>query len=85
MASADGETLAGPGNLIELRVSVPAESIAAVRLVAADLAARADFGLDTIDDVRMAVDEVCNQLACRADRTQGMRIVFHLDGHGGSH
>ncbi|MGH3788909.1 MAG: ATP-binding protein [Pseudonocardiaceae bacterium] len=33
-----------------------------IRAVAADLAARADFALDSIDDLRMAVDDACVML-----------------------
>jgi hypothetical protein len=33
-----------------------------IRAVAADLAARADFEVDSIDDLRMAVDDACTML-----------------------
>ncbi|HEX6404910.1 MAG TPA: hypothetical protein VF003_17400 [Pseudonocardiaceae bacterium] len=33
-----------------------------IRAVAADLAARADFEVDSIDDLRMAVDDACAML-----------------------
>lgn len=36
--------------------------IPSIRAVAADVAARADFDLDAIDDVRMAVDDLCAML-----------------------
>jgi serine/threonine-protein kinase RsbW len=44
---------------IELHTIASAMAIPTIRTVAADLAARADFDLDSIDDLRMAVDDVC--------------------------
>lgn len=48
--------------LIEMRVAASAAHISAVRVVAADLAARQDFDLDAVSDLRMAVDEACATL-----------------------
>ncbi|MGH4011098.1 MAG: ATP-binding protein [Pseudonocardiaceae bacterium] len=47
---------------IELQTAASAIAIPTIRTVAADLAARADFDLDSIDDLRMAVDDVCTML-----------------------
>ncbi len=47
---------------IELHTTASAIAIPTIRTVAADLAARADFDLDSIDDLRMAVDDVCTML-----------------------
>jgi serine/threonine-protein kinase RsbW len=47
---------------IELHTTASAIAIPTIRTVAADLAARADFDLDSIDDLRMAVDDVCAML-----------------------
>jgi serine/threonine-protein kinase RsbW len=66
--------------LIELRLPARAKSIATVRAVAADVTSRADFDLDAISDVRMAVDEACTALARLASPTHLMRAVFSLDG-----
>lgn len=44
---------------IELHTVASPVAIPTIRTVAADLAARADFDLDSIDDLRMAVDDVC--------------------------
>jgi serine/threonine-protein kinase RsbW len=44
---------------IELHTAATPVVIPTIRTVAADLAARADFDLDSIDDLRMAVDDVC--------------------------
>lgn len=47
---------------LELHTTADAIAIPTIRTVAADLAARADFDLDSIDDLRMAVDDVCAML-----------------------
>jgi serine/threonine-protein kinase RsbW len=47
---------------VELRTAARTVAIPTIRTVAADLAARADFDLDSIDDLRMAVDDVCAML-----------------------
>src|SRR5215207_8131761 len=48
--------------VIEVRVAASAAQISAVRVVTADLAARQDFDLDAVSDLRMAVDEACATL-----------------------
>jgi serine/threonine-protein kinase RsbW len=48
--------------LIEMRIAASAAQISAVRVVAADLAARQDFDLDAVSDLRLAVDEACATL-----------------------
>jgi serine/threonine-protein kinase RsbW len=47
---------------LELRTAASTITIPTIRTVAADLAARADFDLDSIDDLRMAVDDLCAML-----------------------
>ncbi|MER7249442.1 anti-sigma regulatory factor [Kribbella sp. NPDC000426] len=49
------------GRAAEVRLSIPADSayIAVPRSVVGNLAARNDFTLDAIDDLRIAVDEAC--------------------------
>ena len=41
---------------VEVRTTASAALIPTIRAVASDLAARADFDLDAISDLRMAVD-----------------------------
>jgi serine/threonine-protein kinase RsbW len=47
---------------VEVLVDSDPSLVATVRTVAADLAGRADFDLDAIADLRMAVDESCAAL-----------------------
>ena len=48
--------------VVEVRISARPALIPTVRAVASDLAGRADFDLDAISDLRMAVDEACTTL-----------------------
>jgi serine/threonine-protein kinase RsbW len=57
-ASEDG----APPATVEVRIPASPTLIPTVRVVASDLAARADFDLDAISDLRMAVDEACATL-----------------------
>ncbi len=50
------------GHQIELQVIADARWLSAVRLLAGDLAARADFDVDAVADLRLAVDEACAEL-----------------------
>ena len=53
---------AGPIGVTEVHTTASALAIPAIRAVAVDLAARVDFDLDSIDDLRMAVDDTCARL-----------------------
>jgi serine/threonine-protein kinase RsbW len=52
----------------EVRLTIPADSayVAVPRAVVGNLAARNDFTLDAIDDLRIAVDEACALLLPQA-------------------
>jgi serine/threonine-protein kinase RsbW len=56
------------GRRAEVRLSIPADSayIAVPRSVVGNLAARNDFTVDAIDDLRIAVDEACALLLPQA-------------------
>ncbi|MEV8375801.1 anti-sigma regulatory factor [Kribbella sp. NPDC056861] len=53
---------------VEVRLSIPADSayIAVPRSVVGNLAARNNFTVDAIDDLRIAVDEACSLLLPQA-------------------
>ncbi|HEY2203973.1 MAG TPA: ATP-binding protein [Pseudonocardia sp.] len=63
---------------MEIRISARPELIPTVRTVASDLAGRADFDLDAISDLRMAVDEACTTLIGFAS-DDGLNCKFVLD------
>ncbi|HEY4570532.1 MAG TPA: anti-sigma regulatory factor [Kribbella sp.] len=68
------------GRAAEVRLSIPADSayVAVPRSVVGNLAARNDFTLDAIDDLRIAVDEACALLLPEA--ADGvLDCVFEID------
>ena len=68
----------------ELTVRLPAHSIysAVLRTAVASVAARADFTVDDIEDLRIAVDEACSILLDRA--VPGAQVSCHIAGHAKS-
>jgi serine/threonine-protein kinase RsbW len=71
-ASADGTST------VEVRTAASAALIPTIRAVASDLAARADFDLDAISDLRMAVDEACATLVDLAAPTSTLICTFRV-------
>lgn len=55
------------GNTVEVRVAAEATQLAVLRAVVGDLAMRADFDVDAIADLRLAVDEACSSLVRLAE------------------
>jgi serine/threonine-protein kinase RsbW len=47
---------------VEMRVPAEADQLAVTRAVARAIVAQRDWGLDAIDDLRLAVDEACTRL-----------------------
>lgn len=56
------EGLVRDEGLVEMRVFARPRLVSTLRAAVSDLAATADFDLDTISDLRMAVDEACTSL-----------------------
>ncbi len=75
------ETLDG-ASTVEVRTSASAALIPTIRAVASDLAARADFDLDAISDLRMAVDEACATLVDVAAPHSVLRCTFLVRADG---
>jgi hypothetical protein len=63
---------------VELEVPPSSEYLRTVRLVAADAAVRAGLDCDEIEDLRIAVDELCHLVMTSTDHFIGMRFV--VDG-----
>ena len=64
---------------VEVRVLAVPEALVTVRTVAGDLATRAEFPLDTVDDLRLAVDEACTFLDGLARPGTRLTGTFSLD------
>jgi serine/threonine-protein kinase RsbW len=63
---------------VEITVDAEPELVPVVRNVAADLAIRTDLQLDTIADLRLAVDEACGLLLARAAKPTTLRTRFTI-------
>lgn len=72
---------ASSADQIEIRVAADAAWVPSLRVIAADLATRADFDLDAVSDLRMAVDEACAELvgAARPDAEMLCRFTTEQD------
>jgi serine/threonine-protein kinase RsbW len=66
-----------PDDHVELRVPASGAYLAVLRTATAGLAARLDFTIDDIEDLRIAVDEACALLLPLA--TPGSRIDCRFD------
>jgi serine/threonine-protein kinase RsbW len=74
---------AGPGEhapVDHVQLSLPAESayLSVLRTATAGLAARLDFTLDEIEDLRIAVDEACAMLLAQAIPGTSLECGFDL-------
>lgn len=81
-ATAAEQDQTGRPPTVEIRIAARAALIPTVRAVAADLAARADFDLDAIADLRMAVDEACAVLIDLATPDSTLTCVFTVLADG---
>lgn len=63
---------------VELRVPADSAYLSVLRTTTAALAARLDFTLDDIEDLRIAVDEACALLLAGARPGDRLRSVFVL-------
>lgn len=71
----------GAGDEIHLEVPTTPDLLRLVRVVASGLASRLGFSIDAVDDVRLAVDELCWTVASKTGvgSTLVVRFVI-LDG-----
>jgi serine/threonine-protein kinase RsbW len=65
---------------VVLQVPAVAASLRVVRMVAATLVADDGFDVDEVDDVRMAVDELCAAVI-ESRPTSALGITFRVDEH----
>jgi serine/threonine-protein kinase RsbW len=68
------------GDVVELRLPADGAYLSVLRTATAGLAARLDFTLDEIEDLRIAVDEACALLLPDAEPGASMTCVFALSG-----
>ncbi|WP_158895361.1 ATP-binding protein [Amycolatopsis anabasis] len=70
----------GPQNDIELRLGADLVHLPVIRSMAASIATRADYDLDAIADLRLAVDEACSTLITMAAPGSIMLCRFTTTG-----
>ncbi|NJA55490.1 anti-sigma regulatory factor [Streptomyces sp. NEAU-H3] len=70
----------GTEDFVEVRLPAAGAYLSVLRTATAGLAARLDFTLDEIEDLRIAVDEACAILLQQAVRGSVLRCVFRLIG-----
>ena len=80
-AGADGAQLPGGGSQDQVTVRMPADGayLSVLRTATAGLAARLDFTLDDIEDLRIAVDEACAMLLSQAIPGSSLECSFSLE------
>jgi serine/threonine-protein kinase RsbW len=67
---------------VEVRVTAEATQLSVMRAVIGDLAMRADFDVDSIADLRLAVDEACSSLVRLASPSAKLVCRFHTVPEG---
>ncbi|MGY1774029.1 ATP-binding protein [Blastococcus sp. SYSU D00813] len=67
---------------LELRVPTTPTQLPAVRAMAGDLAIRMDYDLDSVEDLRLAVDEACATLAAIGLPEEPLTVVFETTRSG---
>jgi len=63
---------------IELRIAAVLTNLPIIRSLAASIAMRADFDLDSIADLRLAVDEACSTLITQGAANSTLRCNFQV-------
>ena len=63
---------------VELRIPADSAYLAVLRTATAGLAARLDFTLDDIEDLRIAVDEACAMVLPQARENSDLTCTFDL-------
>jgi serine/threonine-protein kinase RsbW len=83
VASQSTSVTGGPGypkrDFVEVRLPAAGAYLSVLRTATAGLAARLDFTLDEIEDLRIAVDEACALLLQQAVAGSDLTCVFELD------
>jgi hypothetical protein len=74
----------GAGSLhrVELSLAADAQMLFLARMTAAAVAARADFDYERVEDLRLAIDELCVGLMGAATGTGRLTLRFEWDDEG---
>jgi len=63
---------------IELKLPLKAEYVSVVRLTASGISNRIGFDIDSIEDIKIAIAEVCNKLITVGNAKEDINIVFKV-------
>ncbi|MEQ4725160.1 MULTISPECIES: anti-sigma factor [unclassified Nonomuraea] len=74
------EGVAGIRDVVSIRLPAASAYLSVLRTATAGLAARLDFTLDEIEDLRIAVDEACAMLLSEAVPGTDLTAEFELTG-----
>ncbi|MQA88481.1 MAG: anti-sigma factor [Streptosporangiales bacterium] len=72
--------LSGVRDTVTVRLPATSAYLSVLRTATAGLAARLDFTLDEIEDLRIAVDEACAMLLTQAEPDVDLQCTFELHG-----
>ena len=70
-----------PKDVVTVRMPAEGAYLSVLRTATAGLAARLDFTLDEIEDLRIAVDEACAMLLPQAMPDSNLECAFELDSY----
>jgi serine/threonine-protein kinase RsbW len=74
------ETVGSVGvNRVELSLAADAQMLFLARMTAAAVASRADFDLEQVEDLRLAIDELCVRLMNAGAGAARISLVFQWD------
>lgn len=65
---------------VDLTIPARLEFVRLTRLVVSGIATQAEFSVDEIEDMRIAVDELCATLIDQSEPESELRVRFVLDG-----
>ncbi len=66
------------GDIVELVIPFKAEYVSIARLTASGIANRAGFNIDTVEDIKVAIAEVCNKMVKYKSKTaESYKIIFN--------
>lgn len=78
-ASVAGAISTQPADVVVIKLPADGAYLSVLRTTTAGLAARLDFTLDEIEDLRIAVDEACAMLLSQAVSGASIQCEFRLD------
>lgn len=70
----------GEGEQVRLTMPATPDLLRVARLTAASLASRLGFNFDEVEDVKIAVDELCFAIVGTRGREGSFTLVYRLDG-----